>query len=192
MIKKALLLLVLAAGMTACFSSSPDKSYFQLRFAPPEGIPPLNKVLLVDRVEIDDLYDDYRIIYRVSSFEVNYYSYEFWADKPSKLIRDAVIQALEDSGAFSRVNQDATQGDPDWILRLNVHQIEEVDEPGAWFARLNMRFEMVEAKSGKILAFRRVDRKSPLSKMKVDDLPAVLSRILAEELTALLKDLGGK
>jgi hypothetical protein len=55
-----------------------------------------------------------------------------------------------------------------------------------------MDFEIAEAKTGTVLAVRHFDRREPLTKKNVAELPVVLSRILAEELAALFAELKGK
>ena len=49
-----------------------------------------------------------------------------------------------------------------------------------------MELELVEAKTGTVLAARRFDRREPIGRKDVAAVPPVLSRILAEELEALL------
>lgn len=194
MMRKAALIVLLAAGLWACFSASPDKTYLQLFLEPPSAAqgPAFDKALLIDRVAVDELYDDFRIIYRLTPFEINYYGYSFWAEKPSRMVRDALDHYLAGRKAFRRILTDASRGEADWILRLALHHIEEIDAEASWSARLAMSLEMVEAKTGAVLASRRFDRREPLGRKDVAAIPPVLSRILAEELEALLTDLKGK
>lgn len=190
--KNAALLAAVLFCLAGCFSASPEKKYYEIHLEPGPAAEPFAKTLLIDRIDIDSLYDDFRIIYRVSPFEINYYAYHFWADKPSKLLRDSIIHYLEAARLFPRIIPEPVRGSADWVLRCTVHQIEEVDAPAAWFARLSMRLEIAELKAGTILASRRFDRQEPLSKKDVAEVPAVLSRILAEELGALLAEVKGK
>ena len=190
--KNSALLVVVLFCLAGCFSASPDKKYYQIQLETGTSIAPFTASLLLDRIEIDSLYDDFRIIYRVSPFEINYYAYHFWADKPSKLLRDSLLHYLETSKLFPKIVLEPNRGNPDWVLRCTVHQIEEVDMPEAWFARLSMKLEMAELKSGTVLAARAFDRKEPLSRKDVGEVPSVLSRILSEELRALLAELKGK
>ncbi len=191
--KHAVLEIALLFALVGCFSSSPDKKYFQINLEAPPAAAPFSGSLLVDRFEISSLYDDFRIIYRVSAFEINYYAYQFWAEKPSKLLRDSLIRYLEASRLFPKIYVEPTKDAAvDWVFRGTVHQIEEVDAPGAWSARLNMKIEVADTRTGAVLASRRFDRQEPLSRKDVSEMPAVLSRILGEELRALFAELKGK
>jgi ABC-type uncharacterized transport system auxiliary subunit len=189
MMRKTAVLPAVLLSLAACFSASPDKKYYQIELAGPPSASVLAKTLLVDRIEIDSLYDDFRILYRVSPYEVNYYAYHFWAEKPSRMLRDALLHHLEASKRFKRLLADPAKEEPDWVLRCAVHQLEEVDAPASWSARLSMKIELAEFKSGKVLATRRFDRQEPMARKDVALVPAALSRILSEELAALFADL---
>jgi ABC-type uncharacterized transport system auxiliary subunit len=189
MMRKTAVLLAVVLALAACFSASPDKKYYQLDLAPAPAAPSFAKTLLIDRVDIDSLYDDFRMLYRVSPVEVNYYAYHFWAEKPARMLRDVLIHNLELSRRFVRVLPELGKEEPDWVLRCAIHQIEEVDNTTSWMARLGMKIELAEFKSGKVLATRRFDRQEPLARKDVGLVPGALSRILAEELAALFADL---
>jgi ABC-type uncharacterized transport system auxiliary subunit len=183
-----LLVLLLAA----CFSV-PTKRYFQIvvqdRDAQPH--PKVDKVLYIEPVRVDPLYDDFRVIYRVSLYELKYYSYVFWAKKPDALFREAMGDYLLRKEGFSRVTLDVLQGDPEIVLRSNVRLVEEIDNPKVWFARLAMDLEFLEFKSGKSLLRHSFDRRLPLQVRKVRQFPAILSTILTEELDIAVRKLAG-
>lgn len=175
-----LTLLLLAGCMTV-----PSKRYFQIAMAPgPEDLthPWIGKVLYVEPIRIDPLYDDFRILYRVSPYELKYYSYDFWAKKPDALVREAVGQYLDKRQGFNRIVLDVLQADPEIVLRATIRLIEEVDAAQAWFGRLAMDLEFLEFKSGRSLAKYSFDRRMPLAERKVRYLPAAVSTILKEEL----------
>jgi ABC-type uncharacterized transport system auxiliary subunit len=190
--KNIVLGIVLLVGFSGCFSAGPEKKYYEIHLDAVSDMAPFSASLLLDRIEIDSLYDDFRVIYRVSPYEINYYAYHFWADKPSRLLRSSLIQFLEASRLFPKIILEPILGNADWILRWTVHRIEEVDEAEAWFARLSMKLEVADFKTRAILAVRTFDRKEPMSKKDVSELPAKLSRILIEELRALFAELKGK
>jgi len=191
---KSALLLIAALGLAACFSASPAKKYYQIDPLSEPLERSLDKVLQIDRVEVATLYDDFRILYRVSPYEVNYYAYHFWAEKPAKILQGAILHYMEKTGAFRRVQADPARGgvEPDWALRTTVYQIEEVDTQENWSARLSMRLEIVDLKTGTLLSFRRFDRLAPIPRKNVALIPTALSEILGQELAALLQGLPGK
>jgi ABC-type uncharacterized transport system auxiliary subunit len=181
-----LLVLLLAA----CFSV-PAKRYFQIVATGKDALlhPKVGKVLYIEPVRVDPLYDDFRVIYRVSLYELQYYSYVFWAKKPDALFREAMGDYLNEKEGFTRVTLDVLQGDPEIVLRSSVRLVEEIDNPKVWFARLAMDLEFLEFKSGKSLLRHTFDRRLPFQVRKVRQFPAVLSRILMEELDVAVRKL---
>lgn len=190
MMKKHALALAAVLLIAGCFST-PAKRYFQI--VPidrsPEPHPRIERVLYVEPVRVDPLYDDFRVIYRVSPFELKYYSHAFWAKKPDDLFREAISDYFNRKAGFPRVTIDVLQGDPQIVLRSNVRLLEEIDEPNAWFGRLAMDLEFLEFKTGRSLLKHTFDRRAALGARKVQFLPAVLSGILVEELDAVMDKL---
>jgi ABC-type uncharacterized transport system auxiliary subunit len=184
MMRKLAVPLAAVLLLAACFSSTPNKRYFQIVALEQNAQlhPKIARALYIEPVRVDPLYDEFRVIYRVSPFELKYYSSVFWAKKPDDLFREAISQYLLRKEGFSQVTLDILQSDPDVILRSNVRLVEEIDNPDVWFGRLAMDLEFLEFKTGTPLARHSFDRRLPLGSRKVQFLPSVLSRILVEEL----------
>ena len=182
----SLLVLLLAACL-----SVPTKRYFEIVAVGKDAQlhPKFNKALYIEPVRIDPLYDDFRVIYRVSMFELQYYTYVFWAKKPDALFRDAMGDYLIEKEGFTRVTLDVLQGDPDIVLRSSIRLVEEIDNPKVWYARLAMELEFLEFKSGKSLLRHSFDRRLPFPVRKVTQFPAILSKILMEELDVAVRKL---
>jgi ABC-type uncharacterized transport system auxiliary subunit len=181
------LIALLAAG---CFSS-PSKRYFQIVPIDKDADrhPPIDKALYIEPVRVDPLYDDYRVIYRVTPFELKYYSSSFWAKKPDVLFREAMSDYLIRKEGFSRVTTDVLQGDPAYVLRSSVRLVEEIDSPKVWFGRLAMDLEFLDFKTGQVLVRHSFDRRTPLGGRQVSFLPAVLSGLLVDELDVAVRKL---
>jgi ABC-type uncharacterized transport system auxiliary subunit len=190
MMRKLALPVAAVALLAACFST-PTKRYFQIMAIDtnPQPHAAIGKALYVEPVRVDPLYDDFRVIYRVSPYELKYYSSAFWAKKPDALVREAASDYLSQKKGFSRVSIDVLQGDPEIVLRSNVRLLEEIDNPKVWYGRLAMDLEFLEFKSGKSLVKYGFDRKMPLVARDSRHLPAVISAILVEELDVAVRKL---
>jgi len=177
--------------LAGCFSSSPNKRYFQIVALDHDAElhPKIDRPLYIEPVRVDPLYDDFRVIYRVSPFELKYYSSVFWAKKPNDLFREAMSDYLLRKEGFPRVTLDILQGDPVIVLRSNVRLIEEIDNPDVWFGRLAMDLEFLEFKTGTRIVLHSFDKRLPLGARKVQYLPSVLSRILVDELDVAVRKL---
>jgi ABC-type uncharacterized transport system auxiliary subunit len=181
--RKAAICILAAALMGAC-GPTHAKRYFQIRnlSSAELALPKIERHLLVEPPAVDPLYDDIRILYRVSPFELKYYPYEFWAEKPGKQIGAAMAEYLGGKKVFPWIGQDPSKEAPEIILRSRVHVLEEIDNPDVWQARLAMDFEFVDVKTGLTIVSWTFDRKGQIGGKQVGNLPAVLSRILEEEL----------
>lgn len=172
--------------------SSPGKRYYQLATEAGKDLPALDKVLLVKAVDVEPVYNDYRLVYRLSPYELNYYSYQFWVKKPGPLVRDAMVEYLSRSGCFEKVITRFLEGEPHYMLKAKVKTMEEYDRQDAWFARLAMEIEVSTLKEGKVILLHSFDRRKQLSGKKVEKLPMALSVLLEEELTKVVHKLAQK
>ncbi|OGD26467.1 MAG: hypothetical protein A2V57_02905 [Candidatus Aminicenantes bacterium RBG_19FT_COMBO_65_30] len=190
--RKHALYLIAVFLLAGCFSV-PSKRYFQIVVTDMSAQlhPAVGKVLYIEPVRVDPLYDDFRVIYRVSLYELKYYSTVFWAKKPDALFREAMGDYLLKKEGFPRVMLDVLQGDPEIVLRSNVRLIEEIDNPKVWFGRLAMDLEFLEFKSGRSIVRHSFDKRLPLAARKVRLLPFTLSGILMEELDIVVRKLVG-
>ena len=141
---------------------------------------------------MDSAYDEYRMVYRLSPYELNYYPYRFWIKKPGDMMRDALFNYLSGTGAFKQVTTEYSQTVPELLLKAEIHVIEEYDQGKIWYGRLAMSIEISWFKSGDILLKHSFDRKRRLSKRDAGIVPIALSGILEEELAKLLHQLNKK
>ncbi len=179
--------------------SSPMKKYYQINLedismqkSQSFDLKSIDKILLVDKIDMEEIYNDYRLIYRKSPFQLNYYSYKFWIKKPDRVIKDAIVLYLSNKKIFNKVIIEFLEGEPDLIMKVRTNIIEEYDIGENWFAHLSMKFEITDFKSGKLILAHEFDRKKRLIIKKVDNIPICLSKILKEELDKVISNLSKK
>ncbi|MGB8952869.1 MAG: ABC-type transport auxiliary lipoprotein family protein [Candidatus Aminicenantales bacterium] len=173
--------------------TSVSRKYYQLHIPGNTNLalPTIDKILFIEPVAVDNFYDDFRIIYRISPFELNYYSYNFWAEKPARLIRNSIYDFFSRNKIFKKVTLVLSEENPDLVFKSKIFIIEEVDARESWFARLSMEIELKDYSSGRILVTHRFDRKEKLPAKEVSEVPVILSRILREELDTVIQRLSG-
>ena len=187
---------VILLSIAACTASA-GKKYYQLflpltpeqAVAPEETAPRIDKVLMIAPVQVDETYQDYRVVYRTSPYELNYYDYHFWVKKPDKLVQDVLRDYLSDSHAFRKVISNFPEGTPDLLLKANVHVIEEVDSPKIWYGHLKMDFQVRDFKTDTVILTHTFNRQMPFPARKAEHLPGVVSQILQEELDLVINEL---
>jgi uncharacterized lipoprotein YmbA len=193
LILSVLIAFILASlSATGCISSV-GKEYFQLYLprvtttaAGGESTYKIDKILLVESVEVDPIYNDYRMVYRTSPFHLNYYSYKYWIKKPELLVRDSIADYFSKNNVFKKVVTGLAEGEPDMQLKAVVHIIEEYDRPDSWFAHLKMDILIIDFKTGEVLLTHSFDRQRQLAARKVEHLPIAISGLLQEELDKVI------
>jgi uncharacterized lipoprotein YmbA len=195
LILSVLLALILAAlAMTGCISSV-GKEYFQLYLpqntaaAGGETTHKIDKILLVESVEVDTVYNDYRMVYRTSPFHLNYYSYKYWIKKPEVLVRESIVDYFSKNNVFKKVVTGFAEGEPDIQLKAVVHIIEELDRPDTWFAHLKMDIRIIDFKTSESILSHSFDRRRQLAAKKIEHLPVAISGLLQEELDKVINKL---
>jgi ABC-type uncharacterized transport system auxiliary subunit len=190
--KKTCLLAVVILAGTGCFIAH-AKRYFDLG-VPVSGPaePAFDRALLIDHPYVEGIYDDFRIVYRLSPTEVNYYAYNFWAERPTRLVRNMIWGRIVAQERFRRVDLEPGKEPAEWMLKIKVFRIEEEDRADRWFGRLAMAFEIVDIATGSVIATRAFDRIEPLEQKDPGLLAGVVSRILADEFDVFLRELAVK
>jgi ABC-type uncharacterized transport system auxiliary subunit len=166
--------------------------YFDLQTEVVEarGAPAIDRVLLIDRVDISEVCRDVRVVSRVSPFLVRYSACSFWARPPEDLIADAAASFWTRRATFRRVLLYGDDGESDWTMKMWVEAFEKRLVEGKWHARLAMQVEMRDSRGDRLYLRHAFDRQVPLEGKKDRLLPEAISRILTEELLKIEARLG--
>ena len=186
MLKSIIRILVPAAFLLIAWACGGPK-YFDLHLENRENpaVVKLDKVLLIEDVEINQTYQEQRIVYRESPFQVKYYSFLLWAKSPDDLIEDAVVDFWRKSPVFKKVNVYGSGGDSDLAMRIKINTIEKYYFQKKWYARLAMDMEIVDVESRETVLRHSFDQKMILNGKKARTLPEKISAILFAELSKI-------
>ena len=173
-----------AAGIIMIHWACAAPYYFDLQAElPQEGQNwRLNKILMVEEAEINEIYRDLRIACRDKPFRVKYHTRALWAESPDNLLEDAVALFWNQRGIIRKVIRYGSSGDPDWVMRIHLDAIERSDSAKKWHARLAMDIEIADFESNETVLTHSFDRKSVLEKKDIRLLPEKFLQILHEEL----------
>jgi len=158
--------------------------YFDLHLENPEspGGLKLDKVLLIEDVEINQTYQDQRIVCRESPFQVKFYNFMLWSKLPDDLIEDAVVDFWRKRSVFKKVNVYGSGDDADLTMRMKIVAIEKYHIQKNWYARLAMDLEIVDSENKETVLTHSFDQKMRLKGNKIRYLPEKISEILHTEL----------
>ncbi len=181
---------LISFSMVSCLSS-PSKSYYEIRLLDSSVISSGSKVkkrlILLKDIEVNDFYDDYRLVYRESKYELNYYTYDFWTSKPDKLLKKELITYMNAVQDRFVIRDEFDDRLPAYFIECQVEAIEEVDRRTGRFGRLSMLFKLFDNKNGKLLFRFSFDDVQRYQENRVSSLPRAISIVLKRNIDQFIK-----
>jgi len=132
-------------------------------------------------MSIDPVFEKNQIVNRSKSHEITYYMYHQWAVRPAEAIRGLVYEFLDENRVFGEVSTRYSRTVPDYIIDINVHNLEVVESKDEFLAHLRMEMNLVKAENDSVMVSYRVDRSSPLSERDMNLFASEISSLLLEE-----------
>lgn len=146
----------------------PETFYYTLAFEPDkklnDGLAPLPFALGVEKFQSEVIYDDDRIIYRDSPFEVKYYFYRRWVAPPRHLFTEKVVSYLADSRLFETVTTYPTPANVRYILSGRLLAFEEWDEQNNWFGKVVFTATLQEPSTRRVVWQGKFEHLQPVTK----------------------------
>ena len=179
-----MLLLGALVALSACGSSAPETRYYQMSLAET----PLSQTkeargelsLSVDYMSADPAYDDTRMVYRKSPYQLDYYHYHRWSSPPSMMVSDMLRDAIEATGDFRLVTNGFVAG-ADVLLRGRLLALEEVDvSESQWRARVVLDLQLQDVRSGLVIWSSRARQEVDVADRTPEGVARALSQAIAE------------
>jgi ABC-type uncharacterized transport system auxiliary subunit len=187
--------LLIAIGLMSGCSPSPLKRNYLLNYMPVERENRLRPsaypfVLRLKEFDIEEAYARPQIVYRKSAYELQYYYYQVWAVKPTRMITDLVHKHLLRDNLFSTLIRRYDEGGkPDYELSGQIEAIEEYDSDEIWFAHLALRFTLVRSSDGRVLYNRRFDNRKRVFENNPEHVIREMSQIMEFVTNQLIHDM---
>jgi ABC-type uncharacterized transport system auxiliary subunit len=168
----------------------PETYYYTLAFAPDsqklnDGHAPLPFALGVQKFEAEVIYDDDRIIYRDSPYEIKYYFYRRWVAPPRQLVTEKVVSYLSDSGLFERVTAYPAPANVKYVLSGRLLAFEEWDEQNNWYGKVVFSVSLHEPATQRVVWKSKFEHLQPVTKK----IPAAFVEALSLSMKKCLDDL---
>ena len=147
------LAIALCVLLTNCGSPRPVK-YFSIQGPPPPAAaqsPTQYPVtIIVGHITAPLLLRDDRMVYSNGAVEMGSDSYNRWAEQPTDMIENLLVQNLRATGQFRSIQRMSSSGKGDYILRGHLSAFNEVDSPGIT-ARVTLDLELLQTKTGSVV-----------------------------------------
>jgi uncharacterized lipoprotein YmbA len=144
--------------------------------------------LVVRSFTAHDPYNQERIVYRSSPYQLDFYNYHRWAASPAEQITDWTRRYLRGTSLFAKVFPTA-DGNADLALGGVVRQIEEVDHEQTWDAALSIDFWLARADQRSPFWFQSYTARQQAAKRTPEAITEAMSRNLENILGRLIADL---
>lgn len=171
--------LALVTLMLVACSSRPETKYYTVSPALLEKQDASGTaVLSVEQFTGDAAYEDTRMVYRESDFELDYYYYHRWTSPPAVMISDYLRVAYSRSGLFRTVESGFS---PEAAVFLNgrVVAVEEIDiDEDNWKARVVIDMRLRNAKSGRVVWADTITEEEPIDEQEPEGLARAVSRAM--------------
>lgn len=182
------LLFIFFSFLQSC-GGVPETFYYTLAFEPSQplndGHTPLPYALGVEKFQSETIYDDDRIIYRDSPFEIKYYFYRRWVAPPRHLVTEKVLSYLADSGLFERVTAYPSPANVKYVLCGNLLAFEEWDEQDKWYGKVTFKASLYEPATQRVVWSGTFAHQQPVAKK----IPAAVVEAVSLSLKQCLNDL---
>ncbi len=167
----------------------PETYYYTLAFEPDkkqnDGHAPFSFALGVQKFDSEVIYDDDRIIYRDSPFEVKYYFYRRWVAPPRHLVTEKVVNYLADSGLFEKVTTYPSPANVKYVLSGRLLAFEEWDEQNNWYGKVVFTASLHEPATQRVIWKNKFEHLQPVTKK----IPAAVVEALSLSMKTCLDEL---
>lgn len=185
------LLLVAASGCLG--ARSIERNYYMLE-GPAEATPASGSTALPGRVyvrdlEIERIYDKFKLVLRKSPYVLQYSGSYSWAVRPNRMISDIVAEQLVERRIFSGVSRELAEGRPDYTMTGRLRAIEVLTEESPWRARISLDLSLVRFDDGAVLWHHAFDESRRLPPGDFDAVPEAISAALHVSLRRAWADL---
>jgi len=135
---------------------------------------PLPDVLAIGTFEADIPYQQDKIVFRKSPYEVAFYEYRKWLRPLPQLVSSKVLQEAAASGMFSRVHGQAFQVAATYILIGKISMFDRWDSPNSSEVRVQIVYQLLDSYGEQIIWTDAIETSAP-----VLDLESVEATVLA-------------
>lgn len=122
----AVVLLALAGCSVA---PAPPERYYRVEVAPAAGAASPGGRIAVESFETYGIYNERALLFRAGSGALEQYHYQFWAEPPGVMLRDALVAYLRGAYGADRVLPAGGRARGDFTLRARLRKLEHL--PGS-------------------------------------------------------------
>jgi len=105
----------------------------------------------IEAYEAETPYQQDRIVFRKSPYEVNFYEYHRWLRPPTELVTDQVQKLLKVSGLFQQIQTYTYDSMPDYLLRGRILLFDQWYNGTGSSVQIGIHYQFVEVAQERLL-----------------------------------------
>jgi ABC-type uncharacterized transport system auxiliary subunit len=114
-------------------------------------------VLTIEPFETDFPYQEHKIVFRRSPYEVNFYEYHKWLQPLEKLVAEQVFKLASATQMFRHVHNQAFGTYANYIIHGNINMFDFWYSPTGSFVRIQIEYQLIAAKEDQIIWMQMMD-----------------------------------
>jgi ABC-type uncharacterized transport system auxiliary subunit len=177
--------------LSGCSLTKPRQEVYHYTLAlhlPETAMSTVKATLIVRNFLAQDPYNQERLVYRTSPYQLDFYNYHRWAAIPTEQVTDWTRRYLRTTSLFAKVYP-TSDGAADFILTGKIRQLDEIDHEQAWEATLSIDFWLTRAEQRTPLWFQSYSATQQTAKRNPSAVAEAMSRNLETILSKLVTDL---
>ena len=185
---------ILFMAITGCMSEKKiERKYYTIEIPAghfhgrTDSLPFINGVCVIDKVQVNQLYDKNLIVNRSGSNEVNFYIYHQWAVRPSDAIEEMIVEHLGSARVFSSVCSAFSKSVPDYRFSAILKRLEMVENNRSSEAALSLEFLLINNADGRIILSHKADKSGELKERALNLFAIEVSDMIIRELDTFIK-----
>ncbi len=138
----------------------------------------------IETVEVHPAFSSHQIAIRENSNQINYFSFNEWAVRPSQSFTKLIKDFFSDTGLFTEINIGRSAHGNDFIIETYVSKIEVVKSRSLFLANVELEFLLKEGATGKVISNMYDSEVKVLKNMDLNLFAATVSEMFVEKLHA--------
>jgi uncharacterized lipoprotein YmbA len=182
--RHAVMIVVAAWLLASCAAAPvPTNAYYTLAPLSEGKSAPLKARLMVEPFQILGIYTERPLLYR-NGVALSQYRYQFWAEPPALMWRDALIDYLRNHGA-TNVLMPESRVSSEYVLRTRLKRVEQVlGAGGTAKALLSLEFAVADS-AGKLVLTLVCEEQKALASDDPEDYVKAINELAGRAFTKL-------
>lgn len=152
------------------------------------AVPGFGTNVFIASVEVHPAYGSHQIVIREDTHQINFFSFNEWAIRPSQSLQLITDRYLREASWFNRVvssPSDALQGHS---LVVRIHQMELVHQSRRFFTSMRYEFELTDRRSGHVVQSGMLESSRPLADKDLNLFAASIGELYLKDLENFLTE----